>query len=109
MRDAGNGAQESSLGWELSHGALDPSPCGGVQAFRGLPPLSLILYVFSQSRLNMFWVILLDLDLCSKSNSGSIPYSTACNRATELEAGMRIYIYIVFQILELLYLLCIFI
>ena len=25
MRDGGNGAQESSLGWELSHGAPDPS------------------------------------------------------------------------------------
>ena len=96
MRDGGNGAQESSLGWELSHGALDPSPCGGVPAFRGLPPLSLILYlhvyfsVLSQSILghsSCFCFSVLTLT--------AVAFSIAqhANRATEFEAGVRRDIY----------------
>ena len=39
MRDGGNGTQESSLLGTLAWSSRS-FPCGGVQAFRGLPPLS---------------------------------------------------------------------
>ena len=61
MRDGGNGAQESSLGWELSHGAPDPSLLEGFRPSADFRPCQIYSVLLSPGSMwflvIFFWVI----------------------------------------------------
>ena len=57
MRDGGNGAQESSLGWELSHGAPDPSLVEGFRPSADFRPCHVFSIYTSRSWLNVIFGI----------------------------------------------------